>query len=149
MTGLTKSIGDGEDASGQSGKNACYGPEEKEDISEAERVCDILDIPFHVIDCSQKYKQTVIEYFRNEYLAARTSIPCIVCNHRIKFGALVAAAKATEIEFDKFATGHYARIEYDEAADRYLLKIGLEQKKDQSYFLHRFSSGILFSRLAE
>lgn len=148
VTGITMSIWDGSFAYTHSGKNACYGPDEKEDIAEAERVCRQLDIPFHVIDCSKEYKKTVIEYFKNEYLNARTPNPCIVCNHKIKFGNMLSTAKASGIEFDKFATGHYAKIELDEEADRFLLKKGADKNKDQSYFLYKLSqqqlAGTLF-----
>lgn len=139
VIGLTMSIWDRDASVSHSGRNSCYGPDEKEDIAEAERICGILNIPFHVIDCSGKYKQTVIEYFRNEYLDARTPNPCVMCNHKIKFGSLLTEARASGIEFDKFATGHYARIDYDEEADRYLLKKGIDAKKDQSYFLYRLT----------
>jgi tRNA-specific 2-thiouridylase len=148
VVGITMSIWDGSFAFTHSGKNACYGPDEKEDIAEAERVCTHLDIPFHVIDCSSEYKKNVIEYFRNEYLSARTPNPCIVCNHKIKFGNMLSTAKASGINFDKFATGHYAKIEHDEETDRFLLKKGSDNNKDQSYFLYKLSqqqlAGILF-----
>ncbi len=148
VVGITMSIWDGSFAYTHSGKNACYGPDEKEDIAEAERICAQLDIPFHVIECSQEYKKIVIEYFKNEYLSARTPNPCIVCNQKIKFGNMLSTAKASGIEFDKFATGHYAKIEYDEETDRHLLKKGADKNKDQSYFLYKLSqqqlAGTLF-----
>jgi len=139
VTGLTMSIWDGSFAYTHSGKNACYGPDEKDDIEAARDICKQLEIPFHVIDCSAEYKKTVIEYFRNEYLNARTPNPCIICNQKIKFGNLLTAAKTAGIEFDKFATGHYAKIEHDEESDRFLLKKGADQNKDQSYFLYKLS----------
>lgn len=132
VIGITMSIWDGTFAFSHSGKNACYGPDEKVDIAEAEKVCEQIDIPFHVIDCSKDYKQTVIEYFRNEYINARTPNPCIVCNQKIKFGNLLTKAKASGIDFDKFATGHYAKIVHDEETDRFLLKKGADKNKDHS-----------------
>ncbi len=139
VIGITMSIWDGSFAYTHSGKNACYGPDEKDDIEAARQICSQLDIPFHVIDCSSEYKKTVIEYFRKEYLNARTPNPCIVCNQKIKFGNLLTTAKASGLEFDKFATGHYAKIEHDVDTDRFLLKRGFDSDKDQSYFIYKLS----------
>ena len=147
VTGITMSIWDGSFAYTHSGKNACYGPDEKDDIEAARQVCRQLDISFHVIDCSGEYKKTVIEYFRNEYLAARTPNPCIVCNQKIKFGNMLSTAKASGIDFDKFATGHYAKVEHDQDADRFLLKKGTDIHKDQSYFLYKLSQQQLAATL--
>ncbi|PKL19279.1 MAG: tRNA 2-thiouridine(34) synthase MnmA [Spirochaetae bacterium HGW-Spirochaetae-5] len=139
VIGITMSIWDGSFAYTHSGKNACYGPDEKDDIEAARQICSQLDIPFYVIDCSGEYKNTVIEYFRNEYLNARTPNPCIVCNQKIKFGNLLTTAKAAGLDFDKFATGHYAKIEHHEETDRFLLKRGIDIHKDQSYFIYKLS----------
>ena len=84
-------------------------------------------------------KQAVLKNFSSEYLAGRTPNPCVLCNHFIKFGALLEHARASGIEFDHFATGHYARIEKDEATGRFLLKKATDLKKDQSYFLYRLT----------
>lgn len=147
VIGITMSIWDGSFAYSHSGKNACYGPDEKEDIEAAREICMKLDIPFHVIDCSGEYKKTVIEYFRNEYLNARTPNPCIVCNQKIKFGNMLSTAKTSGISFDKFATGHYAQIECDHGSDRFILKKGFDRNKDQSYFLYKLSQQQLASAI--
>jgi tRNA-uridine 2-sulfurtransferase len=139
VLGISMSIWDDADTCASVKKHACYGPDEKEDIREAQRVCDSFGIPFHVFDCSQEYKKTVIEYFKEEYRSARTPNPCIVCNHKIKFGAMLQAAESSGIRFEKFATGHYAKVEYNQAVGRYLLKKGRNTRKDQSYFLYRLS----------
>ena len=120
-------------------KNACYGPDEKNDIAEAEEICRLIGIPFYVLDCSDQYEKTVLTYFRNEYAAARTPNPCIVCNQKIKFGVLPDAAKRTGIDFEKFATGHYANTVYDSSRNRFLLEKGRDSTKDQTYFLYRLS----------
>ncbi len=114
---------------------SCYGPDEKEDIEEAGKIAESIGIPFYVFDCAEQYEKIVLENFKKEYLEGRTPNPCIWCNSLIKFDILPKLARANGIEFDKFATGHYARIE--KAGGRYLLKRGLNERKDQSYFLYR------------
>jgi tRNA-specific 2-thiouridylase len=118
----------------RSKKHTCYGPDEDQDIDSAASVCKKLGIPFHVIDLKSEFKNHVIEYFRNEYLDGRTPNPCIVCNHRIKFGLLPGKAKKAGIAFDLFATGHYARI--SEFGGRFLLRRPVDLLKDQTYFLY-------------
>ena len=118
-----------------SSHGACLGPDEKEDIELARNICKKIDIPFFVFDCAKQYEEIVLKNFREEYLKGRTPNPCIWCNSLIKFDVLPHLAKINGIEFDKFATGHYARIE--KINDRYILKKGIAPKKDQSYFLYR------------
>ena len=115
--------------------NACYGPDETEDIETAKQLAEQLDIPYHVIDCVTKYEDIVIKNFKKEYLEGHTPNPCVWCNALIKFGVLPQVAKLNGVEFDKFATGHYARVE--EENGRFLLKRGIAPHKDQSYFLYR------------
>ena len=114
---------------------ACFGPDEKEDIEGARKIAEEIGIPFHVFDCAEQYEKIVLDNFKKEYLSGHTPNPCIWCNSLIKFGVLPELARANGIDFDKFATGHYARIE--QAGDRYILKRGKNPKKDQSYFLYR------------
>lgn len=118
-------------------KDACYGPNEKEDIEEARKIADKLGIPFYVFDCSKEYEQIVLDNFKEEYLSGRTPNPCIRCNSLIKFDVLPFLAKKSGLDFDKFATGHYARVEFDGKSNRYVLKKGINPKKDQSYFLYK------------
>lgn len=110
---------------------ACFGPDEKEDIEEARKICKQIGIPFHVFDCAEQYEKIVLDNFKKEYLSGHTPNPCIWCNSLIKFDVLPRVAKLNGIEFDKFATGHYVRLEDG------ILKRGLDKKKDQSYFLYR------------
>ncbi|MCR4880558.1 MAG: tRNA 2-thiouridine(34) synthase MnmA [bacterium] len=119
----------------KSSHGACLGPDEKEDIEAAKRICEILDIPFYVFDCAEQYEEIVLKNFKKEYLEGRTPNPCVWCNALIKFDVLPHLAKLNGIAFDKFATGHYARVE--EENGRYILKKGINPKKDQSYFLYR------------
>ena len=114
---------------------ACLGPDEKEDIESAKKIAEFIGIPHHVIDCSKEYDEIVLKYFKDEYISGRTPNPCIRCNSLIKFGVLPFVARENGIEFDKFATGHYARTE--EKDGKYILKRGIAPHKDQSYFLYR------------
>lgn len=116
-------------------KNACYGPDEKEDIEEAKKIAVQLDIPYYVFDCSNEYEKIVLDNFKKEYLDGHTPNPCVWCNAMVKFGILPELARKNGIEFDKFATGHYARI--SEENGKFLLKRAVAAKKDQSYFLYR------------
>jgi tRNA-specific 2-thiouridylase len=118
-------------------KDACFSPHEEEDIASARALCNKLGIPYHVIDCTKQYQKIVLENFKTEYLAGRTPNPCVICNAHIKFEALPEGAKDIGIDFDKFATGHYTRISYNEKIKRYQLQQGVDEKKDQSYFLYR------------
>ena len=120
-----------------SNKNSCYGYYKEEDIETARQIAKQLDIPFHIVDCSKNYEEIVLNNFKTEYEQGRTPNPCIICNAYIKFGVFPKIAKANGIDFDKFATGHYARIE--EKAEISFLKKGIDEKKDQSYFLYRLS----------
>ncbi len=118
----------------ESEKHSCYGPGEEDDVKAAAAVCKKLHIPFHVIDLRQEFRDHVIEYFRREYLAGRTPNPCVVCNQRLKFGFLLDKTKETGLDFDFFATGHYAQIE--KSGGRFLLKRATDLSKDQTYFLY-------------
>lgn len=127
---------------GERNTNACLSPE-KEDVSEIRALAGKLGIEYLTVDCRQAYRQAVLDNFRSEYALGRTPNPCVICNSRIKFGVLPAAARAQGIEFDKFATGHYARVEKDPASGKFLLKTALDPARDQSYFLHRLTQNQL------
>jgi tRNA-specific 2-thiouridylase len=117
-------------------RHACYGPSQEQNIESARRVCERLGIPHHTIDLKEEYRREVLDYFRAEYLRGRTPNPCARCNPAIKFGFLLQKAAEQGIGFDRFATGHYARVAYDPEKKRYRLKRGKDEKKDQSYFLY-------------
>ncbi len=135
VTGVRMKIWDGEETPCLQNHHACYGPGEAEDIRDTQKVAEKLGIDLHVVDLSKEYKKDVLDYFNREYLSGRTPNPCLMCNRKIKFQALIDKAMNAGIAFDYFATGHYARIEYDEYSDRYILKKGRDTIKDQSYFL--------------
>ena len=137
VIGVTMAIWAGQYKS--TGKHACYGSDEEEEIREARAVADKLEIPYHVFDCSSEYKQAVLDYFKSEYIAGRTPNPCIQCNQQIKFGLLPAMAQKSGLKYDFFATGHYARVEFSDEYGRYILKKAADLKKDQTYFIHRLT----------
>jgi tRNA-specific 2-thiouridylase len=138
VVGVTMSIWRaGNPFSGELNKNACFGPNEEEDIAEARRISKMLGIEYHVLDCAEQYEQIVLEDFKDEYLAGRTPNPCIWCNSMIKFGALPKIARESGIVFDRFATGHYAQVA--QQGSRFVLKKAVDIRKDQSYFLYRLT----------
>ncbi|HXX59262.1 MAG TPA: tRNA 2-thiouridine(34) synthase MnmA, partial [Dehalococcoidales bacterium] len=105
----------------------------EEEIAEAAAVAKSLGIPHFAIDLTHEYKQDVLDYFCEQYLAGKTPNPCVQCNRLIKFGVLVQKAAEKGLAFDKFATGHYARTGFENG--RYVLRRATDKKKDQSYFL--------------
>lgn len=114
------------------------------DAFDARRAADKINIPFYVLNIREVFKEVVIQTFVSEYLRGRTPNPCVICNSRIKFGYLLK--KAISFGFDFVATGHYARIVPE---DGYLrLKKGLDESRDQSYFLFELNqenmSNIIF-----
>lgn len=119
-------------------KDACLSPRESEDVAKTKLLCESLGIPHYDFDCSDEYEKVVIENFKQEYLSGNTPNPCVRCNSFLKFGVLPNLARKSGLEFDKFATGHYARIEQNEAG-RYILSVAADKTKDQSYFLYRLN----------
>jgi tRNA-specific 2-thiouridylase len=112
----------------------CCGNQNTED---ARSVCQKLGIPFYVFDYRKEFQEKIIKYFCLEYKRGKTPNPCVVCNEKIKFGALLD--KAQSLGVDYIATGHYAKKEYNKTSKRYILKKGRDKKKDQSYFLFSLS----------
>jgi len=104
-----------------------------DDVYDARRVAESLGFPFYVLNLEKDFERDVVEPFVQSYLDGETPIPCVACNSRLKFASL--DKMAVSLGCDKVATGHYARVEYDEAADRYRLFRGSNYGKDQSYFL--------------
>ena len=100
---------------------------------DAKNVCKQLGIEHYILDYRKEFKQAVIDDFINEYSKCRTPNPCIECNKHLKFGVLYEKAKSLEIDY--IATGHYAKIEFSEKYNRYVLKKSKNKAKDQSYVL--------------
>lgn len=105
-----------------------------QDVEDAKKVADSLGIPFQVYELYGGFEERVIANFIASYLKGETPNPCIECNKHLKFGKLLD--KALEDGFDYIATGHYARVEFDQTTGRYLLKKGTDESKDQSYVLY-------------
>jgi tRNA-uridine 2-sulfurtransferase len=142
VVGITMKIWSGKISIKEGAKQACYGPDEAEDVAACEKLCSSLGIEYRAIDLSTEYEARVLEYFKREYKAGRTPNPCIICNSELKFGFLIERAQALGLDFESFATGHYARIVYD-AYGKARLKRALDETKDQSYFLYRLGPDIL------
>jgi tRNA-specific 2-thiouridylase len=128
-------------------KSACYGPDEAGDIRAAAGVCAALGIPLRVLDCATDYEDLVLRDVREGYAAGTTPNPCVRCNQLVKFGVLPRVARAAGLVFDRFATGHYARVGRDERSGRFFLKRAADAAKDQSYFLYRLGQDQLASAL--
>lgn len=114
-------------------------------IEDARRVASKLGIPHYVLNFRDIFDQTVISDFVSEYSKGRTPNPCIRCNQHIKFGLL--RKKAMAFGCDYLATGHYARIAKEKDSGRYMLLKGMDESKDQSYFLYVMTQEQLSSTL--
>ena len=105
-----------------------------DDVEDARQVAQTLDMPFYVLNFSDRFREDVIDRFVSAYENGRTPNPCVDCNRYLKFEKLFTRAK--ELDFDYVVTGHYAQIVYDEEKKRYLLKKAVDPAKDQSYVLY-------------
>jgi tRNA-specific 2-thiouridylase len=108
----------------RSGSRGCCS---KEDARDAGRVADVLGIPFYVWDLAERFREDVVDDFVAEYAAGRTPNPCLRCNEKIKFAAVLDRALA--LGFDAVATGHHARLNDG------VLRRSVDEGKDQSYVL--------------
>ena len=115
-------------ASFRSGARGCC---TLEDARDARRAADVIGIPFYVWDLAERFRQDVVDDFVAEYAAGRTPNPCLRCNEKIKFSAVLD--KALALDFDAVCTGHYARVEGGR------LYRGADAAKDQSYVLYMLS----------
>src|SRR6202171_2757974 len=104
-----------------------------DDVYDARRVAETLGIPYYVVNHEDRFERDVVRPFVEEYLSGRTPIPCSLCNNHLKFDQLLIVAQ--QIGADALATGHYARVEFDEGRGRWLLKRAADTSKDQTYFL--------------
>lgn len=112
----------------ESYSKSCCSPD---DLFDARMVADTLGIPFYVANYEREFEATVIDYFVQEYERGRTPNPCVACNNHLKFDILLKRSLALGSSY--LATGHFARI--DRSGDVPVLRKGLDESKDQSYFL--------------
>lgn len=107
---------------------------ETEVAGQAKEAAEQIGIQHHIVDLRRQFEDEIISYFCRAYESGETPNPCVKCNRCIKFGILLSAAE--QLGADKIATGHYARIDFDEEKQRWLLRKGIDLQKDQSYFLY-------------
>jgi tRNA-specific 2-thiouridylase len=104
-----------------------------DDVYDARRVAQQIGIPYYVVNHEERFERDVIRPFVEEYVSGRTPIPCSLCNNHLKFDQLLVVAQ--QIGAERVATGHYARVAFDKARGRWLLKRPADSSKDQTYFL--------------
>jgi tRNA-specific 2-thiouridylase len=133
VIGVTMKLYDNEDIDVSKEKTCCS----LSDIEDARSVAFKLGFPYYVFNFKSEFKEKVIDKFVNCYKCGMTPNPCIECNRHLKFTELYRRAK--EQECDVIVTGHYARIRYDEATQKYQLLVGVDESKDQSYVLYHMT----------
>jgi tRNA-specific 2-thiouridylase len=104
-----------------------------DDLHDARRVAAAIGFPHYLVNFEREFRQRVVDDFVAEYAAGRTPIPCVHCNADLKFATLVE--RAAGLDASAVATGHYARVAFDEEARRYRLLRSEDADKDQTYFL--------------
>ncbi len=104
-----------------------------DDVYDARWVAGQLGIPYYVVNFEDRFEQSVVRPFVEEYLAGRTPVPCTLCNQFVKFDRFLDMAEGVGAR--RMATGHYARIAWDEPSGRWLMLRAVDETKDQTYFL--------------
>ncbi|PMB00944.1 tRNA 2-thiouridine(34) synthase MnmA [Fischerella thermalis CCMEE 5268] len=120
------------------GKGQCC----SEGMIDAASICEQLGVPHHVVDIRDVFQTNIVDYLVAGYSSGITPLPCSQCNKTVKFGPMLQYARET-LGCDRIATGHYARIRYNEATGRYELLRAIDRNKDQSYFLYDLSQDLL------
>ena len=110
-------------------------------VDDAKAVASVIGIPHYTLDFRQPFRKDVIDYFVQSYTLGRTPNPCIACNKYIKFGLLWQQTQ--QFGADSLATGHYARIVFNEEKGLYELLRGTDRRKDQSYVLYELTQDLL------
>lgn len=104
-----------------------------DDVYDARAVAGALGVPYYVVNFEERFEQTVVKPFIDEYLAGRTPIPCTLCNNHVKFDHFLEMADGVGARY--IATGHYARVEFNPGSGRWEMRRGVDEAKDQTYFL--------------
>ncbi len=120
------------------GKGQCC----SEGMADAARLCEELEIPYHVVDTRELFEKNIVNYLVTGYSAGITPLPCSQCNKAVKFGPMLQYARE-QLGIDQIATGHYARITQNPETGRYELRRAMDANKDQSYFLYDLEQDIL------
>ncbi|MEH1874362.1 tRNA 2-thiouridine(34) synthase MnmA [Nostoc sp.] len=120
------------------GKGQCC----SEGMIDAAELCEQLGVPHQIVDIRDLFQTQIVDYLVTGYSAGITPLPCSQCNKTVKFGPMVQYARE-QLACDRIATGHYARINYDQATRRYQLLRAVDRNKDQSYFLYDLSQDLL------
>ncbi len=134
-----------------SGKGSCC----SDGLVDAAGICDELNIPHHIVDSRSKFQKEIVEHLVNGYQNGITPLPCSKCNRSVKFSEMISWAKR-ERNLHRIATGHYARVRHAQnqnpssskstnSKDRHQLLRGMDNQKDQSYFLYDLSQDLLGS----
>ncbi|NER19600.1 MAG: tRNA 2-thiouridine(34) synthase MnmA [Symploca sp. SIO1C2] len=120
------------------GKGQCC----SEGMVDAAFICEQLGIPHHIVDSRELFQSNIVDYLVSGYEAGITPLPCSQCNKAVKFAPMLAYSRE-QLGIEQIATGHYARISYDAASDRYQLRRAVDLTKDQSYFLYDLTQDLL------
>jgi tRNA-specific 2-thiouridylase len=111
-----------------------------QNIKRIYEITRLLNIPLYIINCYNEYKHIVLKYLINGYKNGYTPNPCVQCNKYLKFFLFPNLIKKHGVYFDKFATGHYASIHFNNCLKTYNLKTAFDKSKDQTYFLYKLAS---------
>ncbi|MEG3857850.1 tRNA 2-thiouridine(34) synthase MnmA [Microcoleus sp. herbarium12] len=120
------------------GKGQCC----SEGMVDAAKICENLGVPHHIVDSREVFQASIVDFLVDGYSAGVTPLPCSECNKTVKFGPMLEYARQ-ELGIEKIATGHYARITYDNGTGRYQLLRAIDPAKDQSYFLYDLTQDLL------
>ena len=104
-----------------------------DDVYDARRVAQQLGIPYYVVNFERRFEEQVVKPFIDDYMAGRTPIPCTLCNNFIKFDQFLEMADGVGAQ--RIATGHYSRVDWNAATERWELRRSADRSKDQTYFL--------------
>ncbi|MCU0544383.1 MAG: tRNA 2-thiouridine(34) synthase MnmA [Oscillatoriaceae cyanobacterium Prado104] len=120
------------------GKGQCC----SEGMVDAAYICEQLGVSHHIVDSRDVFQASIVDYLVGGYSAGITPLPCSQCNKTVKFGPMLRYARE-ELQIDKIATGHYARVSFNPDTNRYQLLRAIDPQKDQSYFLYDLTQDLL------